>query len=264
MSEFWTFDSLPMENCAIAMQGREDITYGTLSTKADSWAAQIRHLTAGHSCLVALEFDIDPESIAAYLGALRAGCPVLILEPDQFANDSLIESVWRPEVYIPAGAATPVLRRPPVENALKPNPDLRVLLSTSGSTGDPKLVRLSARNIASNATSIVQYLDLTPADRAATTLPFHYSYGLSVLNSYLSAGASLLLTRQSVIEPAFWDDARAAGVTSLALVPHHVDLLSHGGFAGTELPSLRYVTQAGGKLAPERVRRYTPGPRPCG
>ncbi len=256
MREFWTFEGLPRDLCAIVISGSAGFTYGDLSDRADIWAARIVQLTGERRCLVALELDIDPEAIAAYLGALRAGYPVLILEPGQLAKGSRIEAVWQPEIHIPAGGRTPILLRPPGESGPEPHPDLRILLSTSGSTGDPKLVRLSGRNIASNASAIAEYLGLTSADRAATTLPLHYSYGLSVLNSYLAAGASLLLTRHSVTEPAFWDEARAAGVTSLALVPHQVELLHHGGFAGDELPSLRYITQAGGKLAPDLVRRF--------
>ena len=256
MYEFWTFDRLPRNNVALVVPGRAHLTYGDLSVRADSWAEQLKRLTERQRCLVALEFDIGPESVAAYLGALRAGYPLLILEPGQLAFGSRFEVVWQPEVHIPAGATAPLLRQSPCKSSAEPHPDLRVLLSTSGSTGDPKLVRLSARNIASNAASIAQYLGLTSADCAAVTLPFHYSYGLSVLNSYLAAGATLVLTHHSVIEPVFWDESRAFGVTSLALVPHQVELLAHRGFTGAELPSLRYITQAGGKLNPELVHRF--------
>lgn len=257
MQEFWKFDRRPPDRPALALPGGTGLSYGELSVNADVWAGQLRQLTSGRRCLVALELDIDPDSIAAYLGALRAGYPVLVLEPGQIASGSRIIGTWTPEICIPAGAAIPVLTDLPGAQMPEPHPDLRVLLSTSGSTGDPKLVRLSAGNIAANAISIADYLGLTPADRAATTLPLHYSYGLSVLNSYLSAGASLLLQRQSVIDPGFWSDAQAAGVTSLALVPHQIELLSHSGFTGSELPSLRYMTQAGGKLSPHLARRFT-------
>ena len=256
MHEFWTFDGLPRSKCALVIPDSADLTYGTLADRADAWAERLQQLSAGQRCLVALEFDINPESIAAYLGALRAGYPVLILEPGQLVPDSRIEAVWLPEIYIAAGASSPTLRYPPDKNTAPPHPDLRVLLSTSGSTGDPKLVRLSARNIASNAASIVEYLALTPDDRAAITLPFHYSYGLSVLNSYLAIGASLILTRHSVIDPTFWDEARSAGATSLALVPHQVELLANSGFTSSKLPSLRYMTQAGGNLPLDLVRRF--------
>ncbi len=256
MREFWRFNERSSDDCALAIPGGTGLTYGKLARRADAWAEQLKQLTANRRCLVALELDLDPESIAAYLGALRAGYPAIILEPGQISSESGIFASWRPEISIPAGAVCPVLNHLPDEGDAEPHPDLRVLLSTSGSTGDPKLVRLSARNIASNANAIAEYLGITPADRAATTLPLHYSYGLSVLNSYLAAEASLLLVRQSVIDPVFWNEARAARVTSLALVPHQFELLAHGGFTGTELPSLRYMTQAGGKLAPDLVSRF--------
>jgi acyl-CoA synthetase (AMP-forming)/AMP-acid ligase II len=257
MHEFWSFEGQQPARPALALPAGPGLTYGELSDKADFWAGQLRQLTSGRRCVVAIELDVDPDSIAAYLGALRAGYPILVLEPGQIVTSSRIMAAWTPEICIPAGADVPVLTHLPDAEAPEPHPDLRVLLSTSGSTGDPKLVRLSAGNIAANARSIADYLGLTPEDRAATTLPLHYSYGLSVLNSYLSAGASLLLQRQSVIEPGFWSDARTAGVTSLALVPHQIELLYHSGFTGAELPSLRYLTQAGGKLSPHLARRFT-------
>ena len=83
----------------------------------------------------------------------------------------------------------------------------------------------------------------------------HYCYGLSVINSHLLAGASLLLTSLSVVDACFWEQFRAHRATTLAGVPYTFDLLDRVGFADMDLPSLRYVTQAGGRLAPERVRR---------
>ncbi|WP_223164219.1 AMP-binding protein [Nocardioides mesophilus] len=145
-------------------------------------------------------------------------------------------------------------RRPGSRHDL--HPDLALLLTTSGSTGSPKLVRLSTENLAANADSIADYLGIRPDDLAATTLPLHYCYGLSVVNSHLAAGAALLLTERSVVDTCFWDDVRRHGVTTLAGVPYTFDLLDRVGFAGMDLPSLRYLTQAGGRLAPERVREY--------
>lgn len=257
MREFWMFDGLPSDNYALCGPEGTPVTYGMLSRMADVWAGHLQQMTAGHRCLVAIELEAQPNSIAAYLGALRAGYPALVLDPGQIASGSGIVAAWNPEICIPAGATLPSLRHAPVKGAPEPHSDLRVLLSTSGSTGDPKLVRLSARNIAANAISIADYLCLTPEDRAATTLPLHYSYGLSVLNSYLSVGACLVLLRPSVTGPAFWAEARTAGVTSLAFVPHQMEVLAHGGFAGSELPSLRYMTQAGGKLSPDLARQFT-------
>src|SRR3546814_19895347 len=99
------------------------------------------------------------------------------------------------------------------------HPDLAVLLSTSGSTGSPKLVRLSHDNLASNATSIASYLALTADDCGITSLPLHYCYGLSILNSHLLVGARIALTAASVVADAFWSLVDVAGVPGLAGVP---------------------------------------------
>ncbi len=131
-----------------------------------------------------------------------------------------------------------------------------MLLSTSGTTGSPKLVRLSHANVLANARAIVDYLELTERDVAPTVLPMHYCYGLSVVHSHLLAGASLLLTEDSVVDASFWADVRRHGATSLAGVPYTFELLDRVGFADMELPQLRYLSQAGGRLAPEDVRRY--------
>ena len=98
-------------------------------------------------------------------------------------------------------------------------------------------------------------------DRAALTLPLHYCYGLSVLHSHLAVGASVLVGAGSVVDPCFWDRVRRHGVTNFAGVPHTFDLLDRVGFADLELPSLRFVTQAGGRMAPEAVRRHADAAR---
>src|SRR3546814_1549726 len=110
----------------------------------------------------------------------------------------------------------------------------------------------------SRTDTLVPYTTLfrSPDERAITSLPLHYSYGLSVLHSHLACGAAVILTERSVIEPAFWDLFRREGATSLAGVPHSFDLLDKAGLAAMDLPSLRYLTQAGGRLAPEMVRKY--------
>ena len=83
--------------------------------------------------------------------------------------------------------------------------DLGLLLSTSGTTGSPKLVRLSYKNLQSNAESIGQYLNITAKEKPITSLPMSYSYGLSVINSHLLKGAEIVLTNQSIVLRDFWN-----------------------------------------------------------
>lgn len=123
-----------------------------------------------------------------------------------------------------------------------------MLLSTSGSTGSPKMVRLRLEGLLDNADAIAERLDIAPQDVAYGHLPLDYSYGLSVLTSHLVRGARVLLTERSMMERAFWETARQAGITHLPGVPTHYRMLTRLGLARLNLPSLSSMTQAGGKL----------------
>lgn len=228
------------------------LSYRELSERVDELAVRL----GTERRLVALAAANDVDSLVAYLAALVGGHPLILLPEDKpAALDSLI-AAYDPDVVVRSGSGRTVLeeRRPGTRHEL--HPDLALLLSTSGSTGSPKLVRLSHANLQSNAESIAEYLEISPQDRAATTLPMSYCYGLSVINSHLLRGAGLVLTKLSVVDPCFWELFRNRGATAFAAVPYTFELLERVGFAEMELPGLRYVTQAGGRLAPESVRRY--------
>ncbi len=203
--------------------------------------------------LVMLECANDLDTVATYLAAFAGGHPVALLGPGDLDRHPGLVERYDPDV-VATSAAGLVERRPGTAHAL--HPDLAVLLATSGSTGSPKLVRLSRDNVVANADSIRTYLGLTRPDRAMTSLPLQYCYGLSVLNSHLRAGAAVVLTDLSVVDECFWGLARSAGATSFAGVPYTFDLLDRSGFDGRRLPTLRFVTQAGGRMRPEQVERY--------
>ena len=189
-----------------------------------------------------------------YLAAHEAGHAVLLLPPDSPATDALV-SAWTPDVIAGDGRAIPdaAHHAAPRHDLHR---DLSLLLSTSGSTGAPKLVRQSREAVLANARSITEYLGIRDRDRAITTLPPHYCYGLSVIHSHLLRGASLVLNTDSVSTPEFWDRAADTEVTTFAAVPHTVELIERAGLHVLDrLTRLRYLTQAGGRLAPDSVRR---------
>ncbi|BEI36591.1 AMP-binding protein [Polynucleobacter sp. HIN7] len=143
-------------------------------------------------------------------------------------------------------------------NASKPHvlhPNLGLLLATSGSTGSAKLVRLSLKNLISNAESISQYLEITPEERAITSLPFNYSYGLSVINSHLFSGASVALTNRPLLDAGFWKFINQVYVTSFAGVPYSYEMLLKLGLERLKMPSIKTLTQAGGRLDPVKVKK---------
>ena len=134
--------------------------------------------------------------------------------------------------------------------------NLRVLLSTSGTTGSPKFVKLSESNLLSNAESISSYLPILASDIVPLNLPIHYSYGLSILTSNALKGATLIAGVQDVMSKGFWDNFEKYQYSTIAGVPYVYEMLDRIGFTKMNLPSLRYFTQAGGKLRENLVKKY--------
>jgi len=230
-------------------------TYGELSNEA---SRRRDLLAAAEKHLLFLFCQNDLASVAWYLAAIEAGQAVALLNDgiDTQLAANLI-SLYRPEwvvtslpvdreVYESPGPAG-LWRRRQVDGAPL-HPDLTLLLSTSGSTGSPKFVRLRRSNIEANAESIRQALCIRDEDVPVAHLPIHYSYGLSVLNSHLLAGASIVLSREGLVSSAFWKAIRRYRVNSFSGVPYTYQMLRRLGLEKLNAPTLRIMTQAGGKL----------------
>lgn len=132
-----------------------------------------------------------------------------------------------------------------------PSASLGVLLTTSGSTGSPKLVRISKLNLIANADAIAKYLSLTSAERPILHLPISYTYGLSVLTSHLFVGATIYCTDESIIGRRFWEFVKESECTSIPGVPYTYAMLKKLRFTQMDLPCLTTLTQAGGRLNAE-------------
>lgn len=247
---FW--ERLEQHGESVALvEGETTISYVQLARMADEFASRL----PDERQLVALEAANSIDAVVCYLACLRHGHPIVLLSPASVEDGRILET-FRPNALYrrEEGSWNLKVRDDGQSHAF--NDDLAVLLSTSGTTGSPKLVKLSKTNIESNAASICEYLEIDASDRAMTTLGFFYSYGMSVVNSHLAAGARLVLTEASVIAPEFWTCFHDNAATSLAFVPFHFDLLDQIDFIGMRLPTLRHVTQAGGRLEPDVVRKY--------
>ncbi|MCE5317875.1 MAG: AMP-binding protein [Parachlamydia sp.] len=246
--------------------GRE-ISYGELSQLSGGIASAMEVPRA----LAFLFTQNGWQEVAAYLALINGGHAVCLLDErlDQELKARLVET-YRPHlIFCSSDNAWQGFRRlhSPLDGlqmycrlhldeAPRLHPDLCLLLTSSGTTGSPKMIRLSTRNLLSNATSIVAYLGITASERALASLPIHYSYGLSVLHTHLLQGASLILTRQSVVQAEFWKAAHDYQGTSFAGVPYTYALLDRIGFETFNLPQLKTMTQAGGALSKELVLKF--------
>jgi acyl-CoA synthetase (AMP-forming)/AMP-acid ligase II len=252
----------------IAPAQDERLTYAELGQRVEEIAEHLRQAVPGRR-LVFLAPGPDPQAVLLYLGCLRAGLPVCLAEP-QADPLSRLSGVYRPALVLtPATLGTPAGWTPQpsplpgyvaaVADEIEEqpiHPDLALLLTTSGSTGSPKLVRLTRRNLEANAAAIVQYLGIDAGERALLSLPMFYSYGLSVLNSHLVAGGTVVLTPHSFMRPEFWCDADEQRVTSFAGVPYMYETLHRLRFDPARHPTIRTFTQAGGALRRELVTHF--------
>jgi acyl-coenzyme A synthetase/AMP-(fatty) acid ligase len=161
--------------------------------------------------------------------------------------------LWKPSETAAIGYC---LEKTPYEREFPPFDELALLLTTSGSTGSPKFVRQSYANIRANTESIVAYLKLDAAERPITTLPMSYTYGLSIINSHLWVGASILL-QKTLMQKKFWTQFADYEATSFGGVPYTYEMLDKLNFFQMELPSLRTMTQAGGKIAPALQKKFS-------
>jgi acyl-CoA synthetase (AMP-forming)/AMP-acid ligase II len=244
------------------------LNYQELGARVEQIAEGLR-AALGDRGLVFLAPGPGAQAVLLYLGCLRAGFPVCLAEPQPAPLARLARAYGPALVLAPDTLATPEgwtpgpSLAPGYVAALADRPaghvlhqDLALLLTTSGSTGSPKLVRLAARSLESNARRIAEYLDLGPRERAVQSLPIYYSYGLSVVNSHLVAGGSVVLTPHSFMRPEFWRDADEERATSFAGVPYMYETLHRLRFEPGRHPSLRTFTQAGGALRRELVAHF--------
>jgi len=232
----------------------------------------------GRKALVFQAIRNTLDDVTTLLGALVAGHTVSLLKPEMAIEQwaQLIDA-YRPEFLVGAPATfflegkynlsksetttglAIAMVSDLVTNTTPPiNPDLAILLSTSGTTGSSKFVRLTHTNLWSNAQDIAKVLGISDSDVGCAHLPLHYSYGLSVLTSHLSAGAATLISSGSFIDSSFWTKLRSFGCTSLPGVPTHFELLKMLQVPRLDFGKVRYCTQAGGKIPDALLRHIVP------
>lgn len=261
----WDFEDYG-DRTAIIDEFGAKVLYSDLA----SAGKKIAH-TIGRRCLVFCMCQNSVGSIAGYAACINHKIvPVLLnayLEEEFFTNlfqEYQPSYLWVPDIQKDKYAGTEivleiydyVLLKTAYEAGYAMYEDLCLLLTTSGSTGSPKFVRQSYMNVLDNARSIVQYLELDENERPITTLPMNYTYGLSIINSHFLVGAAILVTEKGLMQKEFWNFFREQEATSFGGVPYTYEILDRLRFYRMKLPSLRYMTQAGGKLIPELHKKF--------
>lgn len=253
-------------NKAIIDEAGDSLTYSELKTQSDSLTRNINK-----RCLVFSLCKNTIGSVLGYVSFINHGIvPVLLsCHLDKELLNNLLENYCPSYLWVPSDMATAfedtevtyhaydyVLLKTNYEKKYALYSELCLMLTTSGSTGSPKFVRQSYENVRSNAESIVKYLELDETERPITTLPMNYTYGLSIINSHLLVGATILLTDKSLMQKEFWSFFKDHEATSFGGVPYTYEMLEKLRFFRMKLPSLRYMTQAGGKLTPELHKKF--------
>lgn len=226
------------------------VTYRELAQRVDRLS---RDLEGFSGAVVLLGADNSVELVVEFLAFVAVGATVLLADPS--AHSEVVEGwslAYRPDV-VSGFLNSPDRRQVAAVRATRVE---AVLLPTSGSTGSPKFVRLSRQKLRSNADQIVEALRISERDRALGHLPLYYSYGLSVLTSHLAAGATVVLSNASAIRPEFWEQLAEYSVTSLPGVPYSYEIFRRMKFEERDLPALTDLTQAGGRLSPDRVVEF--------
>jgi long-chain acyl-CoA synthetase len=246
--------------CRVLDETGKEHTLSSLQALVQTAAQGLAQLAPRSLGFISMGNDLS--SLVAYLACLQARHVALLLPPDlsPSAFEALVEQyrpTWR--CRADATAQPGQVSWQALANATQPptlHENLALLLSTSGSTGSAKLVRLSHRALQANAESIAQYLELDRAARAITVLPPSYSYGLSVINSHLQAGACLVLREMSVLSKDFVKVLDEQAITSISGVPYIYQMLRRTDFMRHPLPALRTLTQAGGRLDPRLIEEF--------
>lgn len=263
----------------------EVITYGGLLARSAAYANALVALGVKPGDRVAVQVEKSADALMLYLGTVRAGAVFLPLntaytpaEIDYFVGDAapavLVCDPARQEALAPiaqkVGARVETLdpegrgslsaaadaAATDFADVARGADDLAAILYTSGTTGTPKGVALSHGNLAHNAAAIIDYLRLGPEDRGVTVLPFWYAYGASVLNTHLAAGAFLAIEANSAYPHLVVQALERHRATGFSGVPSTFALLlEHGRLDQADLSALRYLTQAGGAMAPALTRR---------
>ncbi|TNE80911.1 MAG: o-succinylbenzoate--CoA ligase [Bacteroidetes bacterium] len=240
------------------------ITYGELILRSNELFTKL-----GKRGFVFILADNSIDSYTCYYMCLNNGLVPLLLSNS--IDSGLLRNLYNkyePDfIFLPSKRREELELTPIVEvggftlaktayNGTLLNPLLSMLLPTSGSTGSPKLVRHSLENLEFSAEKVGQVFHIDSNDAAIAFLPMYYTMGLSIINSHLRYGAKVVLTNRSLTERKFWEIIKEENITNLTGVPYTFEVLDKLRFSRMDLPSLKILSQGGGKLRLDLFKKF--------
>ena len=273
MGVFWNFESFADSPALIADTG-VTLTYGdlnALSAEIETAVTRCADWESASKPLVMLICRNTMGALSGYAALANSGYPVLPVSAElQAGMRRELMNIYRPGLLLlpeelrgevpmmgeVCGIRDYVLLKTNYMERFPIHPQLGLLITTSGSTGSAKFVRQSRENLRFNAAVLAEILQIAANDRTITALPLQYTYGQSVLHANLLRGAAMVVTGSGVMDPEFWDLFEAENVTCFHGVPSTYEMLHHIGLFEETFPSLRTLSQAGGKLSRELQEYY--------
>ena len=249
--------------------GKEEITYNDLYKESLNLASWIRKEVGTGNNIIILSVN-NLFMLKAYLAIIKSENVCIPLDPNiEKENFNYIAKLTQPSMIL---LTDDVMKKLPLSDyrCVLPSDISGIeeyedsdfnyetdaekcaeIIFTSGSTGEPKGVMISHKNLIANTSSIVEYLELTSDDRMLVVLPFYYCYGLSLLHTHLRVGGSIVFNNSFIFLGKVIQDLLEYKCTGFAGIPSHFQILLRKSdtFKETRFPNLKYVTQAGGKLA---------------
>ena len=258
---------------------RKEVSYKQLKQFILIAAEKLSNMGLMHGDRVCLYIDNSIEYIVIYYAVWKCGCVVVALNTESKARNiinSIDHSKAKLFVYdekLPESKNIVKNKSVQVEcvNVKSfydggnrsvidsddefPSPeDVATIIYTSGTTGSPKGVTLSHKNLYSNMVSILAYLPITENDKFINVLPFYYCYGNSILHTHMMRGACVILVNSMMFPNKVLEAIDEHKATSISGVPStFIILLNHSDIDAYKLGSIKYVTQAGGPMAPSII-----------
>ena len=245
---------------------KENITYGSIIEYSNKFFNKIKERS-----LVLIKCQNSLEIIIAYIAFSRLNCPIILIDNNLVSQgyEEIIEA-YKPDYIFQNkknkknninythlsnfGLFELLENQKKIKNLI--NENLSLLIPTSGSMGSPKFVRQSYQNIMTNIEQVTQSLNVKASDRSITTMPLNYTYGLSIVNSHLFNGASIIVNNHTLIDKSFWNILNNKKASNFGGVPFMYEILDKIGFEKKIPGSLEYITQAGGKLSKELLDKF--------